>query len=432
MSYNNQIKIAILTAGADAQGVSSRYLNEARLLPDTVVKEVSMWNHKKEGKIEKLEALQKREASLDDFIINKEKNIKDSDVHFDYSQDYARQHILFEAPQNETDYESSMGRAVEGAKYIYVSPPSSHLRSVLHTLSKVVKEGQIVIIRSKGAEYKETNNSILIYAPYQIAKEELAGKGTPKFIEGGLNFSSEIINNVFQYSMISTGTKKGDKDNFRQKLINETKNDLKARGYVIKDSRYLVTPQLSWIFKNIGAMAAGVTSGYNLKYNDPINYDAESVRLNLVQSFMSNLVPIVYEMGGNTNAWNSIPVSVTDFLGTSLSENSRNFRAGKLKAQGKSLEEIADEIKMTIEGIAQLKQINKIVEKRSDLDPAGIIKSIYDIFYNEANIGEIINKVSNLDQEHYRKGFWSLRTIQTKGPFQDLRAKSEPIKINLH
>ena len=232
--------------------------------------------------------------------------------------------------------------------------------------------------------------------------------------------------------MISTGTKKGDKDNFRQKLINETKNDLKARGYVIKDSRYLVTPQLSWIFKNIGAMAAGVTSGYNLKYNDPINYDAESVRLNLVQSFMSNLVPMIYEMGGNTNAWNSIPVSITDFIGTSLSENSRNFRAGKLKAQGKSLEEIADEIKMTIEGIAQLKQINKIVEKRSDLDPAGIIKSIYDIFYNEANIGEIINKVSNLDQEHYRKGFWSLRTIQTKGPFQDLRAKSEPIKINLH
>lgn len=430
MPYENSIKIAILAAGADGQGISSRYLNEARLLPDTVIREVTIWNHKKD-KIQKLKALKQREATIDDFI-NNEKNHKDPDVHFDYGQDYARQHVSFEAPQDENDYESSMGRAIENAKYIYVSPPSSHLRSVLNTLSKVVKEKQIVILRSKGAEYKEHENYFLVYTPYQIAKEELAGKGTPKFIEGGLNFSSEVINNVFQYSMISTGTKKGDKDNFRQKLIEEAKNDLKARGYVIKDSRYLVTPQLSWIFKNIGAMALGITAGYNLKYEDPINYDAESVRLNVVQSFMSNLIPIVYEMGGNTTAWNSIPISVTDFLGTSLSENSRNFKAGKLKAQGKSLDEIANEIKMTIEGITQLKQIHKIVEKRPDLDPAGIMKSTYDIFYNEANISEIINKVSNLDQEHYRKGIWSLRAIQTKGPFQDLRGKSEPIKIELH
>src|SRR3989338_3051951 len=101
-------------------------------------------------------------------------------------------------------------------------------------------------------------------------------------------------------------------------------------------------------------MEAGLTAGYNEKYKDSINYNSTSVRLNLVQSFMNNLIPMIFEMGGNTYFWDKLPITATDFIGTALNDKSRNYLAGYYRSKGLSIEEIAKKIPSTIEGLAQL------------------------------------------------------------------------------
>ena len=68
--------------------------------------------------------------------------------------------------------------------------------------------------------------------------------------------------------------------------------------------------------------------------------------------------------------------------------DSRNKRAGILIAKGKTLDEVKEEIGMTIEGIDALQSAKNIIDKYN-LD-CKIIDNMYNIIYNNSNIESIL------------------------------------------
>ena len=78
-----------------------------------------------------------------------------------------------------------------------------------------------------------------------------------------------------------------------------------------------------------------------------------------------------------------------DLLTTSLSMDSRNKRAGLLLAKGKTIDEVIDEIGMTIEGLDSLKSGYNLAKKYNI--EAKIINNLYDIIYKGKDIKTILN-----------------------------------------
>ena len=78
-----------------------------------------------------------------------------------------------------------------------------------------------------------------------------------------------------------------------------------------------------------------------------------------------------------------------DLLVTCLSEHSRNRRAGFLLGQGKPIEEIKQEIGMTIESIDNIEVAKESADKLNlDLP---ILNTVYDILYNNLEPKEAVN-----------------------------------------
>ncbi len=78
-----------------------------------------------------------------------------------------------------------------------------------------------------------------------------------------------------------------------------------------------------------------------------------------------------------------------DLIVTCLSEHSRNRRAGKLIAQGKTIEETRQEVGMTIESIDNIEVAKELSDKLNLELP--ILNTVYDILYNNLNPNEAVS-----------------------------------------
>ena len=70
-----------------------------------------------------------------------------------------------------------------------------------------------------------------------------------------------------------------------------------------------------------------------------------------------------------------------DLIVTCLSEHSRNRTAGKLIAQGKTIEEAKKEVGMVIEGLDNIEVAHKLSKIHNIEMP--IVDAVYDVLYND-------------------------------------------------
>ena len=77
-----------------------------------------------------------------------------------------------------------------------------------------------------------------------------------------------------------------------------------------------------------------------------------------------------------------------DLLTTTISNDSRNKRAGILLSKGKSIKEIKEILGMTIEGLDALNSAKYIIDEKNINCP--LIINLYEIIYNNKDIKSII------------------------------------------
>ena len=127
---------------------------------------------------------------------------------------------------------------------------------------------------------------------------------------------------------------------------------LRSDRFQVYGNNDLIGVELCGVLKNIIAIASGMTQQMDL---------GENARGLLISRGLIEMIYLGQAFGGNIKAFIGL-AGVGDLVATSNSTTSRNFTVGRLLAQGKSLEEIRQEMEEVAEGVNTIKIAKKLAE----------------------------------------------------------------------
>ena len=248
--------------------------------------------------------------------------------------------------------------------YLFIALPSQTIREVLSSVN-LDNEDQEIIIASKGIEIETT--LLLSDVIKEFAKSEKIS------ILSGPCFSDEVAQNLPTAVTFASKNKKSFEN------ISSLFQNKNFRMYYADD---LIGCQIGGALKNIYAIAAGITMGLNLGEN------AKSAII--TRSFVE-----ISRFGKSLGAKQQTLFGLSglgDLILTCNSMKSRNTKFGQLISSINSpdFEDILKSQEIT-EGYFTVKAVNNIADKKNIDMP--IMKSIYNILYNNYSIKNEINKL---------------------------------------
>ena len=230
--------------------------------------------------------------------------------------------------------------------------PSKFTRNILKEYKQYVIN-QPIIICSKGLEAKTYNTLDKIF------EEELPN--TKIGVLSGPSHAEEVSLGIPTAIVIAS------KHSDVIEEVQETFMNEKLRVYSSKD---VVGVELGGALKNIIAFCAGMAAGLNLGDN---TFAALTTR------GLKEIAKLGVELGGDFNTFYGL-TGLGDLIVTVMSEHSRNRTAGKLIAQGKSIEEARSQVGMVIEGLDNIEIAYELAKIHNIEMP--IVEAVYDVLYN--------------------------------------------------
>lgn len=212
---------------------------------------------------------------------------------------------------------------------LVLAVPTESARDVLEkTLFKT--ESPIIVNTSKGIE-KETH-----MLPYQIVKEFL-GNEIDYYSLIGPSFAKEVQS--MMPTIVNLGYTKGT-------LNDEVKKLFQTDYFRVRLTLGVEALEISAAFKNIYAIACGLTSGLGYGTNTRVKLMVLAIE-ELNRLFESLKIELNSDM---------IPGTIGDLILTCSNEKSRNFTFGKLISI-KSVDEAINQIGATVEGYNSLSSV---------------------------------------------------------------------------
>ena len=247
---------------------------------------------------------------------------------------------------------TSYEEVIKNTNYIVLVTPSKVVRETCKNIKNYVSNQEIVLL-SKGMEDEKLLTEVIF--------EELGKKSS---VISGPSHAEQISRNIPTYVLYS-----GNK---------EIKEVFETDSFHLTYTDDYIGMQLGASLKNIISIGSGIVEGLGYESNTLSYFITEGLReINEISVKMGGKSETIYGLAG-----------LGDLLTTSLSMDSRNKRAGLLLAKGKSIDEVKNEIGMTIEGLDSLKSGYNLA-KKYNID-AKIINNLYDIIYNEKDVKTIL------------------------------------------
>ena len=246
------------------------------------------------------------------------------------------------------DYEE----AIENSNIVILVTPSSVFKKTCIDIKEYITNQEIVILTKGICEGKLLSD---------IVENTLNKKPT---VISGPSHAEQIAKNIPTFFSIS-----GNKE-----LIKVFETDC----FKLEYNDDIIGIQVGAALKNIISIAIGICEG--------LGYESNTISY-IITKGLDEIKNIAVTLGGKESTIYDLS-GLGDLLTTSLSMDSRNKRAGILIAKGKTLDEVKEEIGMTIEGIDALQSAKNIIDKYN-LD-CKIIGNMYNIIYNNSNIESIL------------------------------------------
>lgn len=242
---------------------------------------------------------------------------------------------------------------LQDADFILHVTPSKFTRDTFKQYKQYVGN-KPVIICSKGFE-KESLKTL-----DEVIKEEM-----PEVRVGvlsGPSHAEEVSSAIPTVLVIAS------KDEELKREIQDTFMGSKMRIYTSNDVKGV---ELGGALKNIIAFCAGIASGIGL---------GDNTFAALITRGLTELTRLGVALGGEKETFYGLS-GLGDLIVTCLSEHSRNRKAGKLIAQGKTLEETKEEVGMVIESIDNIDVAYQLGKKQKVEIP--IIETAYNVIYHK-------------------------------------------------
>ncbi|WP_435925228.1 NAD(P)H-dependent glycerol-3-phosphate dehydrogenase [Paenibacillus sp. DYY-L-2] len=249
---------------------------------------------------------------------------------------------------------TNMEEAVNGAKAVVIVAPSSAVREVTRQLKPFWHEDMLVVHATKGFE-TETLKRIST-----VISEELGCEEGRIVVLSGPSHAEEVVKRCPTTVVVASADDKQS----------QAAQDLFMNSYFrVYTNRDMVGAELAGALKNIIALGAGMSDG--LGYGD-------NAKAALLTRGLAEITRIGVEMGANPLTFAGL-AGVGDLVVTATSRHSRNWRAGFMLGEGKSVDEVLSSMGMVVEGIRTTKAAHTISEKYQVQMP--IAKQLYNVLF---------------------------------------------------
>ncbi|MBM7617994.1 glycerol-3-phosphate dehydrogenase (NAD(P)+) [Weissella uvarum] len=262
-----------------------------------------------------------------------------------------------------------MADAVKDAQIVLSVVPTQATRIVAKQLAETLADFDnqkiILVGATKGLEpgtYKRVSEMLDEEVPDQYL-EGLAVIAGPSHAEGVVKHDPTLVTAVSENLAVA------------EKVQAAFTND-DFRVYTGSD---VVGAEVGAALKNVIAIAAGALDG--------LGYDANA-KAALFTRGLAEISRLGQAFGANPLTFMGLS-GVGDLFVTATSIHSRNFRAGKQLGEGKTLEEVVQNMGMVIEGISTTKVAYEIAQQKNVTIP--ITEAIYHVIYDGLDIKAAIH-----------------------------------------
>lgn len=269
--------------------------------------------------------------------------------------------------------------AIKGVEAIVLVVPSSAIREICQQLKGILPENVTIVHASKGIEPNSLKRISEI-----IAEEIPTYKKEDIVILSGPSHAEEVA--LRHPTTVTVASENEEKAKITQNLfINSS-----FRVYTSND---VIGVELGGALKNIIALGAGISDGLGF---------GDNAKAALITRGLAEITRLGSAMGANPLTFLGL-CGVGDLIVTSTSQHSRNWRAGELLGQGKSLDTILEEMGMVVEGVRTTKAAYLLSEKMAVEMP--ITEGIYEILFNHKDPKMVVGQLMNRDRKDETDSF---------------------------
>lgn len=276
-----------------------------------------------------------------------------------------------------------IGQAVEDVDAIVFVVPSNAIREVCSLIKDQLPKDVTIVHASKGIEPGSLKRIS------EIISEELPQYDDRNIvILSGPSHAEEVA--LRHPTTVTVASENEERANFIQNLfINEF-----FRVYTSKD---VIGVELGGALKNIIALGAGISDGLGF---------GDNAKAALITRGLAEITRLGTAMGANPLTFLGL-CGVGDLIVTSTSNHSRNWRAGNLLGEGKTLDEILSEMGMVVEGVRTTKAAYQLSKKQAVEMP--ITNGLYEILFNDKNPKLVVEQLMSREKREEMDDFNSVK-----------------------
>jgi glycerol-3-phosphate dehydrogenase (NAD(P)+) len=245
---------------------------------------------------------------------------------------------------------SSLEEAVSSADVLVMAVPSHGFRAVLEKAAPHVRPWVPVVSLTKGLE-QGTHDRMT-----QVIGSVLPGH--PAGVLAGPNLAKEVIGGYAAAAVIAMPD--AHIAAALQLIISRT-------AFRIYASTDVTGVEIAGALKNVFAIAAGMAAGLGT---------GDNTRALVISRSLAELTRLGVAMGGERHTFAGL-AGMGDLLATCISPLSRNRNVGEQLAQGRSIEEIVEDMRMVAEGIKTSRVVMELADRHDVEMP--IAREVYHV-----------------------------------------------------
>ncbi|HLQ73726.1 MAG TPA: NAD(P)H-dependent glycerol-3-phosphate dehydrogenase [Bacillota bacterium] len=282
----------------------------------------------------------------------------------DINQTHKNEHYLEIMIPEEIVAYNQMSEAVKDVDAVVIVVPTKAIRDVCQQLTSVLPERAMIIHASKGIEPGTLKRVS------EVISDEMTNYSCDDItVLSGPSHAEEVATR--QPTTVTVSSQNRENAKFAQDLfINKS-----FRVYTSTD---LIGIELGGALKNIIALGAGISDGLGF---------GDNAKAALITRGLAEIARLGTSLGANPLTFLGLP-GVGDLVVTCTSVHSRNWRAGNLLGQGKSLEDVLDQMGMIVEGVRTTKAAYQFAQKQNVDMP--ITNGLYEILFENKDPKEVV------------------------------------------
>lgn len=272
---------------------------------------------------------------------------------------------------------TNLQEALAEVETILLVVPTKAMREVLNDIGRHLKKEVTFVHASKGIEpdsLKRISEMIEEEIPENLRKSVVVLSGPSHAEEVSLRQPTTVTSSSLQIEAAE--------------YVQDLFMNMHFRVYTNPD---LIGVELGGALKNIIALGAGLTNGLGF---------GDNAKAALMTRGLAEIARLGIKLGANPLTFAGLS-GLGDLIVTCTSVHSRNWRAGNLLGQGKSLEEVLTSMGMAVEGVRTTKAAYQLASREGVEMP--ITSVLYDVLFNnkqpQVALDELMGRVKTHEVE---------------------------------